>query len=192
MEKTTFDTIINAIDNRNALDPIIETIGENVPKELLYSIRMSDVLASIDKEASYELQIACRAQHIERWKYPRSDYPEGRAGYLQWRTMLYAKHAEITAEIAAECDADSESVEKIRTIMENKVKGDGDSQTLEDVACLVFIKHYFGEFMLKHSEEKLLKIVQKTWGKMSEAAKEKAMTYVLPQEQKELLEKALS
>ena len=45
-------------------------------------------------EASEELRLAARAHHIRRWQRPRSTFPEGRGGYLRWRTSLHAFHAE--------------------------------------------------------------------------------------------------
>jgi hypothetical protein len=65
------------IDTANGADPKGEarTYGE----------RMSAELARLFPEASPVLQVAARGQHVERWLLPRSDYPEGEAGYLAWR-----------------------------------------------------------------------------------------------------------
>jgi len=64
-------------------------------------------------------------------------------------------------------------------------------QLLEDVICLVFLEHYFHEFGQKHSEEKLLPIVQKTWKKMSERAHDAALQLEYAPEDRSLIEKAL-
>ena len=44
-------------------------------------------------------RVAARAHHLRRWALPRSDYPEGRAGYLRWRTAQAKRHAAEVAEI---------------------------------------------------------------------------------------------
>ena len=49
---------------------------------------MSAALAWLYPEASEELRIACRAQHIRHWALPRNAYPMDRAGYHRWRTEL--------------------------------------------------------------------------------------------------------
>ena len=45
------------------------------------------------------LRLAARCQHLERWLVPRASYPEGKAGYLQWRTGLYRKQAARAREL---------------------------------------------------------------------------------------------
>ncbi|MCW8829867.1 MAG: DUF4202 domain-containing protein, partial [Gammaproteobacteria bacterium] len=82
-----FTRAIELIDAANAEDPNSETVdGKAWPKELLYSHRMSDILHRYTPEADEAQQLAIRAQHIQRWKSPRSDYPMNRSGYHQWRT----------------------------------------------------------------------------------------------------------
>ncbi len=44
-------------------------------------------------EASEHLQMAARGQYIERWILSRSDFAEGRTGYLKWRKQLQIFHA---------------------------------------------------------------------------------------------------
>ena len=73
----------------------------------------------------------------------------------------------------------------------------GDSQTLEDVACLVFLQHYFNDFAAKYTgsiegEVKIINIVKRTWGKMSHEAHEIALSLTLPAHLSALVEKALS
>ncbi len=77
------EAVLAAIDEANAADPARED-GE--PAALLYGRRMSEVLEDFAPAASDHLKIACRGQHIERWTRPRADWPEGKAGYLRWRT----------------------------------------------------------------------------------------------------------
>ena len=44
-------------------------------------------LTQLADPAATEAQVlAARAHHLRRWVVPRTSYPEGRAGYLRWRT----------------------------------------------------------------------------------------------------------
>jgi hypothetical protein len=192
MNPKIFNSVCTEMDRRNECDPNSELeAGINHPKELLYSQRMVTTLAQFSPNSSLELQIACRAQHIERWLYPRTAYEAGREGYLAWRKMLYSKHAEITASILLEQGASSESIELVQSIMEDKDTGNGESQRLEDVACLVFLRYYFEPFIKKQSGEKLYTIVRKTWAKMSNEAHEFALKISFPEDQLAVLKKSL-
>lgn len=48
------------------------------------------------------LQLAARCQHLQRFKSPRSSYPEGKAGYLKWRRDLYTIQANRAKEFMKE------------------------------------------------------------------------------------------
>ncbi len=61
------------IDAANGEDPNIEIAdGQEWPKELLYSQRMSDMLERYKPESDDIVKLAIRAQHIQRWKSPRN------------------------------------------------------------------------------------------------------------------------
>jgi hypothetical protein len=62
---------------------------------------MSAMLARFVPDASEALKLAARCQHIERWKIPRSQYPQTRAGYQQWRASLRDFHADRAGGICA-------------------------------------------------------------------------------------------
>lgn len=159
-----------AIDAINAQDPNLETSnGEAIAKELLYSQRMSQWQQTFAPDASPELQIACRAQHIKRWAIPRSDYPMDRQGYKRWRTELGRMHGELTAEVMQQHGFDDTAQQRVKDLLLKKqLKRDPEVQALEDIICLVFLEFYLEPFAEKHSEEKLIGIIQKTWNKMSE------------------------
>ena len=163
-------TRLRRFDEANAEDPNTEVIdGQPLPKELVYGQRMSARLAVFAPDAPETVKLAARAQHIRRWEVPRDSYPEGRAGYLKWRTDLYKRHAEIAGEIMGDVGYDAEPIERVQTLLRKRgLKTDPDVQLMEDVICLVFLEHYFHDFAQKHDEEKLIPIVQKTWKKMSE------------------------
>lgn len=70
--------------------------------------------------------------------------------------------------------------------------GDPDTQTLEDVACLVFLDDQFDKFERElGDEEKMVGILRKTWGKMSEVGRAEALKIELSEKAKDLVQKAL-
>jgi Domain of unknown function (DUF4202) len=86
-----------------------------------------------------------------------------------------------------------EAVETTAAIIrKEKLKSNNDSQTLEDVACLVFLQYYFDEFAAKHKEDKIIRIVQLTWRKMSAQGQEIALSLTLPPHLAQLVGKALA
>ena len=192
---STFTRVIELIDNANQQDPNHETdsAGKPIAKELLYAQRMTAMLAEFAPEASEELQIAARAQHIERWRSPRSDYPEGRTGYKQWRANLGLFHADRTAELMAEAGYSADTIERTRYLVQKRgIKRDAESQCLEDVICLVFLAYYLDNFAAKHDEAKLIDIIQKTWAKMSESGHAAALQLNYSAPMLALVQKALA
>ncbi len=175
-----FGRAIALIDAANSQDPNKEPVdGAQVPKELLYSRRMTDMLERFAPDATEGMKIAVRGQHIERWRTPREAFPMDRAGYLQWRTGLYQTHANLVGRLMKEAGCDDAAIERVKTAVGKKgLKANPETQLLEDVSDLTFIEHYMAYFAGRHpeySEEKWLNIVSKTWLKMSERAREFAL-----------------
>ena len=189
-----FAKTLALIDRANSADPNLETYGERLrPKELLYSERMSESLAEFAPDASEHLRIAARAQHIERWTSPRSDYPEGRSGYKKWRAELGLFHAKRVGELMQEAGYGDEDVQRAQYLVQKRGLGrDRETQCLEDVVCLVFIRHYLEDFASKHDEEKLIDIIRKTWAKMSAEGQAAALQIPLSEAMKNLVGRALS
>ena len=185
---------LSAIDNINRQDPNLELYdGQPQPKELLYAQRMSHCLASHWPNADELLQIAVRAQHIKRWSIKRSEFEAGKIGYLKWRKAQAIKHAQMTEALMIEQGySDEQAAATGAIIRKEKLKSNTAAQTLEDVACLVFMSDYFGPFAAKHSEEKIIRIVQKTWKKMSDEGQAIALKLDLPEHLAQLIAKALS
>jgi hypothetical protein len=182
------------IDAANAEDPNQELVdGELQPKEFLYGRRMSEWLERLRPEAPEALRIAARAQHIRRWESPRDSYPMDRTGYLTWRKQLYKFHADTTAAILEDVGYGAETIERVRFLIQKKqLTRDPDSQSLEDAACLVFLQYHFPEFAAKTEEEKMINILRRTWGKMSEPGHQAALGLDYPPECMRLIENALA
>ncbi len=198
-EQSIYDKARELIDAANREDPNqVSADGKDWPKELLYSERMSDMLQRYNPVADDAMKLAIRAQHIERWKSPRNAYPMDRIGYLQWRKDLYKIQANTAAELLAQAGYGDAEIERVRNAVAKKnIKGNPDTQLLEDVTDLVFLEHYMLEFVSKHadySEQKWIEIVQKTWNKMSANAHEFALSGAvkLPESLVPLIEKAVT
>jgi hypothetical protein len=186
--------VIAAIDAANALDPnTIEVDGEPQPAELVYGRRMSETLARLAPHASEQLRIAARGQHIERWTSPRASYPAGRVGYLKWRKDLQGFHARRIGDIMMAAGYNAGDVERVGALVrKERLKLDPDAQMIEDVACVVFLEHYLGDFLAKTGEEKLAGILAKTWNKMSPLGRDEARKLALPAPAPRLLEEGLA
>ncbi len=157
--------VLDAIDAANRQDPNFE---DGQPVELIYGQRMSAEMDRLFPDASDMLQIAARGQHVERWKLARSEYPEGRAGYLAWRKAQGVHHAEVVMGLMQQAGYDADDIEATgRMLRKQGIKRDDEVQALEDVICFVFLKWYFAPFAAKHSAEKIQSIVEKTARKMS-------------------------
>lgn len=161
------EAVIAAIDRVNAADPSLEPVTRQ-PAALVYGRRMSEELKRICPDASEHLRIAARGQHIERWKLPRSAYPDGREGYHAWRRAQARAHGNRVAELmvaAGYREADGARVAQM--LRKEGIKRDPEVQMLEDVICLVFLRWYFADFAARHDRAKVFDIVAKSARKMS-------------------------
>ena len=77
-------------------------------------------------------------------------------------------------------------------LLKKQLKKDEETQTLEDVICLVFLKYYYEPFLIKHDDDKIISILQKTWKKMSEKGHKAALDLAFSERGMELVSKALS
>jgi hypothetical protein len=175
----------DAIDAANAEDP-----GGDA---LLYGQRMSTRLQEFAPSASLALRIAARSQHIRRWEIPRDSFPATRQGYHEWRRRLYDFHGDTASALLRGLGHDESFCRRVGSLLRKEgLQVDFEAQALEDIACLVFLEYYFLNFAARHDRDKLLRILQRTWGKMSEAAQNAALKLDLSAGLKELIAAALS
>tara|TARA_R110001592_G_scaffold140977_4_gene362185 strand:- start:620 stop:1210 length:591 start_codon:yes stop_codon:yes gene_type:complete len=181
-------------DAANKQDPNTEIFeGTSYPKEVLYGIRMTERLHEFAPNASEALQLAARCQHICRWEISRESYAMNREGYLRWRQDLKIFHARKASSILQDVGYNQDTIAKVRFLLEKKqLKKNDETQTIEDVICLVFLEYYFEPFALKHPEDKTIEILKKTWRKMSVKGQEAALKLPLSKYASELIFKALS
>jgi hypothetical protein len=189
-----FERAIACIDAANAEDPRREP-GErgDEAKELLYARRMSRWLERLEPAASEALRLAARAQHLCRWKIERAGYPMGRQGYLRWRRDCAELHARLAGEILDQVGYDTRTIDRVKDLVRKKgLPDDPEALALEDSACLVFLESELAAFAAKHDNEKLVRILERTWRKMSARGRARALELDLPDETRALIEKALA
>jgi hypothetical protein len=179
------DDTLAAIDAANGDDPrkiVVE--GTEHPFEIVYAERMSARLGALYPNASDLLKIATRAQHLRRFDIARGDYPDGKRGYDDWRRACRVHHATLAGDIIRAHGYGDDAVAHVGMLIRKEhLKKDAESQALENVAALVFVEHYFQDFLEKHkdyADEKLVDILGKTLRKMSPKGLAAALALPLP------------
>ena len=193
-ENPRFRETIAAFDALNAQDPnAVDVDGQPMPKELHDALAMTRWIDALYPEAGEAVHLAARCQHLCRWEVPRGSYPEGRAGYHQWRNDLKKRHAEKSAEVLRAHGYDQEMLDAVAAInLKQGIKSNPDVQQIEDALCLVFLENQFESYLDKWQDEKIVRILQKTWAKMSERGHKAAFKLDLSEKALALLERALS
>jgi len=189
-----FAAAIRRFDEENSRDPNRETTGGvSHPRELLYAQRLTDWVLKLYPSASEALRLAARCQHICRWESPRENYPANRAGYLKWRADLKKFHAEKSGAILREVGYDDETIRRVQNLNLKKLfPADAETRTLEDALCLVFLEFQLASLAAKSDDDKMINALQKSWGKMTEAARAEALKLNYGGREKTLLHRALN
>ena len=193
-EDSRFQETIAAFDALNGQDPhTLEVDEQSIPKELHDALSMTAWIEALYPEASEAVHLAARCQHLCRWELPRSSYPEGRLGYLKWRSELKKRHAEQSAKVLREQAYDSEMIDAVAAInLKQGLKSNPDVQQIEDALCLVFLEKQLEGYLGKWEDDKIIRILKKTWGKMSERGQEAALNLSMSAQARALVEQALS
>lgn len=194
MPLSPLDQTLAALDALHAEDPRrVEVDGELVPQELWHAGRMSAWLERLHDHPGELMRLAVRGQHLQRWQVPRTDYPEGRVGYLTWRRDQGQRAGETTERLMQEAGYTAEQAERVaRMIRKQGLGRDQGAQAVEDCACLVFLENYFGDFSKQIDHDHLIRIVQMTWKKMSPPAHALALELPMTAEARALVEEALA
>ncbi len=183
-----------AIDAANADDPNVITVdGVERPKELAHAELMTRWVRTLDPQCSEEQVLAARAHHLRRWTIPRHSYPDGRSGYLKWRTALKRQHADDVGAVLREAGYDDESVARVQAIVRKQGLGqDHAVQVHEDALCLVFLETQLDELATRMGDDKTVDILQKTAKKMSPAGLEAVRDLRFSPSASALLDRALA
>lgn len=190
---TPYEKALAAIDAAHALDPNKVTINDiEVPYELHYAQKCTSYLTQRSPSASEPLRLATRAQHFRRWEVPRSSYPLTRPGYYAWRTFLKTRQASQVSALCLDAGYSAADADRVAALIRKEgLKNDEETQVLEDVACLVFLDDQFEAFEKEHDEAKIVGILRKTWGKMTEVGREMALKIPMGERPAEVVKKAL-
>jgi Domain of unknown function (DUF4202) len=188
-----FNRALARFDEENSRDPNWERVdGRDVPKELIYAQWLTNWVERLCPDASEELRLAARCQHLRRWEVPRNSYPMTRAGYLQWREGLKRFHAEKAGEILREVGYPDDAVRRVQNLnMKKDFPKDPETRVLEDALCLVFLEHQLSELAARTAEDKMINAIQKTWNKMTDQARANALELSLGEKEKRLIRRAL-
>lgn len=162
------EKVFEKYDRYNQGDPTVFVWqGVSYPQEYFFALQLHAWVLKLQPQASEELLLASRSQHIGRWEIPRETYPEGRVGYLTWRKDLAAFHALKATEILAALGYPQEQILRVeQIILKKKLKADPDVQTMENALCLVFLQFQYEDFHGKHEPEKVIQILKKSLLKM--------------------------
>lgn len=187
------DATLAAIDAANDEDPR-RVAGRAF--ERVYAERMSARLDALYPDASDLLKIAARAQHLRRWEIARADYPEGRHGYNDWRRTCRDHHARCAGDVLRAQGYGDAAIGHVGALLrKEQLKKDPDSQALENVAALVFLEHYFDEFLAKYdsyADDKIVDILGKTLRKMSPKGHAAALALAMPARAQDLVSAAVA
>jgi hypothetical protein len=184
MDSPRFQEAIIRIDAANAADPR----GIELP----YAQRLSAWVERLAPNASEELRLAARAQHICRWMIPRESYPSGRIGYLKWREDLKQFHAQKAGEVLRGVGYEDTIVARAQDLIRKRnFPRDPEGRVLEDALCLVFLETQLAETTAKTGDEKMTGILQKTWRKMTPQAQKIALTLPMGEQCRALIRDAL-
>lgn len=176
MEK--LEKAFELFDAYNKQDPHkLRFNGTEFPAEYFYALQLYNWIKKLAPEAGESLLLASRCQHLGRWKIPRDQYPAGKAGYLKWRTDLAGFHADTAEELLRKAGYTDNEISQVRHILlKQNLKNDNEVQIMENALCLVFLEFQYEEFISKHDDEKVMRILRKSWKKMSEPGRNAAIT----------------
>jgi hypothetical protein len=197
-----FERAIAAIDAANADDPNVLVVeGVARPKEQAHAEAMTEWVRRLDPDADEVQLLAARAHHLRRWAYPRGEQPDGRAGYLRWRTEAKRRHATAIAEVLGRCGYGDDEVAAVAALVTKQGLGRGDLpdvggrapavQTHEDALCLVFLTTQFDPLADQVGDDKMVEVLVKTLAKMGRRGREAALGLPLDERSARLVGRAL-
>lgn len=188
------EAVLAEIDRINALDPnelLVDGVAQ--PKELAHSRMVSDWVQRFDPEPSEEQLIGARAHHLRRWAMPRSDYPDGRAGYLRWRKDQGERHRDEVSGLMGEAGYDAPAVDRVTAIMAKRgLATDQAVQVHEDALCMVFLETQLDDLIVRLGPDKAASVVSRTMRKMSSEGLAAAQGVSYSDEGRETMSRALA
>jgi hypothetical protein len=180
-------------DAYNKQDPnLITWNGIKYPAEYFYASQVYEWIKKLAPRAGEDLLLAARCQHIGRWKVPRNQYPLGKTGYYKWRNDLARFHADTARRLLLEAGYMEEEIKAVQHILlKENLQKDEVVQVMENALCLVFLQFQYEDFIATHDDQMVIRILQKTWRKMTGSGKAAALSLDFGEKGKELLKMAL-
>ncbi len=180
-------------DAYNQRDPHrVNRDGMEYPAEYFYSLQLFNWVRKLQTDAGESLLLASRCQHIGRWEIPRSTYPQGKAGYFAWRTGMAKYHAAKAGQLLEEAGYGPDMVAAVGSLLlKEGLRTRPDMQVMENALCLVFLEFQYEDFLLLHPAEKIIRILKKTWAKMSQPGRDAALGLSFSEKGRELIGAAL-
>jgi len=190
LDPKKFEAARRRFDDENSRDPNREN---GVPRELLYAQRLEKWVLKLSPDAGEALRLASRCQHLCRWEIPRESYPMTKPGYLKWRADLKKFHAEKAGQILREVGYADDTVRRVQDLnLKKNFPADPEVRVLEDALCLVFLEFQYADLAAKMTEDKTINALQKSWAKMTDAARAEALKLSYGDREKALLNRALN
>lgn len=181
---------IAQFDEINRQDPRRQLFqGQEVPRELIFSQRVTFWLNQLQPNPSEVVQLAARSHTVCRWEVPRDRYERNTVGYHEWRRKT-AEHSAATAtriltELGFPEKVRKRVVDLITRVLPAK---EAEAQLLEDADCLAFCEIKFEVYARQWDQDKLRRILKGTWSKMSPAARRMSDQLSIAPRLKQLLE----
>lgn len=181
------------IDAHHARDPVTVTVdGEPVPRELARARRVCRWVERLAPDASEPLRLAARCQHLRSWDVPRHEFPPGRAGYLGWRRRRARHHGVLAEAVVRAAGYDAATAARVAALVRKEGLGaDAEAGILEDAACLAFLEAELQEFARGRDPALVVRVLRRTWRKMTPEGRSAAAELRLPVETRMLLDEAL-
>lgn len=182
-----------AFDAYNQQDPNRITYQEkSYPQEYFLAQKLHEWILVLNPQASLELLLASKCQHIGRWETPRNQYSDGREGYLKWRKEQANFHVDKALAILRKVGFDETVCYRVKQIiLKQKIKADAEVQTMENALCLVFLQYQFEDFLHTQPKEKMVSILRKSLLKMNKQGHDYALKLSFSVEGSALIHKAL-
>ncbi len=189
-----FEAANRRFDEENSRDPNKEAFnGAQHPREWIYAQWLTAWVLKLCPQASEELRLAARCQHLCRWMIARESYPMTRVGYLKWREDLKRFHAKRAGEILQGFGYPEEMIRRVQDLnLKKNFPDEVEGRVLEDALCLVFLEHQLAPLANKTAEEKVITALRKSWNKMTPGAHSEALKLPYAPREKALIDRALA
>ncbi len=153
----------------HAEDPRTVTRGnETSSASQDYHARLSMFVLQLDPEASEVVRLAALCQHVRRFELGRDAFPATPQGYKRWRSEQTRRQVAIAAGELEATGYDAATIERVVAILSKRnLRDDADAALLEDAVCLRFVVDELATFATGRSDEDLVRILRKTWDKLS-------------------------